>query len=166
MPDVTAFPFDGDGLPFDDGTTLVEAREWLRDRIDHGAHCPCCGQLAKVYRRKINAGMAVALIRLCIASRGDAFVHLPPIDPSHGDAAKMVHWGLIEEELTTRPDGGRAGYWRPTPRGRRWAHNRSTVPKFAVIYDGGCHRLDPAESWSVVDALAKRFDLDELWRGV
>ena len=34
--------------------TLDEAKAWLRDQVDDGAHCPCCGQFAKVYKRRIH----------------------------------------------------------------------------------------------------------------
>ena len=42
--------------------SLGDAREWLRERVEHGARCPCCTQFAKVYERKLNSRMARQLI--------------------------------------------------------------------------------------------------------
>ena len=42
---------------WDDGMTLGEARDWLRERIEDGEECPCCRQFAKVYRRRLYATM-------------------------------------------------------------------------------------------------------------
>ena len=50
--------------PPSDGETLGGARDWLRDRVEKGAKCPCCGQFAKVYRRTITSGMARALFMI------------------------------------------------------------------------------------------------------
>ena len=115
--------------PPDVAWTVADAKAWLRDRVDDGTRCPCCTQLAKVYKRQINGAMVRALVGLYRASHvGAVFAHLPPIDPSHGDAAKLAYWGLIEEEPTVREDGGRSGWWRITPLGVDWLHARVTLP--------------------------------------
>ena len=35
-------------------TTLSQAKDWLRVRLDEGAKCPCCAQHAKLYKRNRN----------------------------------------------------------------------------------------------------------------
>ena len=144
--------------------SLADAQAWLRARVEDGEHCPCCTQFAKVYKRKINSGMVRALINLYAAGEGE-FHHLPPIDPSHGDAAKLVYWSLIEEEPTVREDGGRAGWWRITPQGVSFLRGRVTVTKYARIYDsrllGFC-----GDTVGVRDSLGTKFRLDDLMEGL
>lgn len=152
----------------DDTWTLEESRAWLRARVEKGAHCPLCSQFTKVYRRKINAAMARALILMW--KEGDLgrrlYVHVPSIDPTRGgDVAKMEYWGLIEEERAVRTDGGRAGYWRLTRRGEDWILGKVRIPKYARVYDGRLLSL-AGEPVSINDALGDWFKLDELMEGV
>jgi hypothetical protein len=145
-----------------DSSTLLEARTWLRERaLKDGARCPCCNQLAKVYKRPIHSAMARALIQLYNAAPEGDWVYLPEIGGRGGDASKLRYWGLIQEEQTLRPDGGRAGYWRVTRRGGQFVRGEITVPKYAHVYDGRCLGTtgDPV---TVQDALGKRFNYAEL----
>ena len=45
-------------------------------RVGYGGTCPCCDQLAKVYRRPINSGMAVSLITMYRTARQE-WQHIP-----------------------------------------------------------------------------------------
>lgn len=147
--------------------SLAAAREWLRDRVDKGAKCPCCGQFAKVYRRKITSPMARVLIAMY---RHDptGWVYLPELGLSRGDEAKMRYWGLVEPMPdSVRKDGSsRVGIWRLTALGRLWVQNSARVPKYVRIYDGRCLGFDDSEMASIVDALGTRFNYSELMEGI
>jgi hypothetical protein len=148
--------------------TLGEVRDWLRARVEKGTHCPACEQFAKVYKRQIYAGMVRALVLMY--REGDfgrrLYVHVPSIDPARGgDVAKLEFWGLIEEERGSRVDGGRAGYWRVTRRGEDWLQRKTTVPKYARIYDGRLLSLTGV-AVTVDDALRDVFRLDDLMAGI
>lgn len=147
--------------------TLTDARGWLRDRVDEGAECPCCTQFAKVYRRKINSGMARALITLWHKAGRD-YVHLnSTVSAISHEAAQLSWWGLIEQDPEIeREDGGRSSFWRITPLGVAWLHNRCTVPKYARVYNGRVLSMIESESHSIVDALGTRFDYAELMAGL
>lgn len=151
-----------------DNTPLGTARRWLRDRVDEGERCPCCTQLAKVYRRALNAGMARALIAMYRAG-GTDWIHKPTVLKGLGSAARdesiLRYWGLLEEEKDRRPDGGRSGWWRVTDAGEEFVLGATTVPKHARIYDGRCLGLDPESYISIKDALGNKFDYDALMRG-
>jgi hypothetical protein len=154
-------------VPPDLDATLGEVRDWLRARVEKGTHCPACEQYAKVYRRQIYAGMVRALILMY--REGDfarrLYVHVPSIDPARGgDVAKLEHWGLIEEERTVRTDGGRAGYWRVTRRGEDWINRRTTVPKYARVYNGRLLSLT-GRAVTIDDALSGVFSLSDLMSG-
>lgn len=71
----------------------------------------------------------------------------------------MAWWGLIEEEKTRRPDGGRGGFWLVTELGERWLKGEATVPKIAHHFNSKCLWLD-GPPWSVHDAMGEHFD----WR--
>jgi hypothetical protein len=142
---------------------LGDVKDWLRDRVDGGAKCPCCTQLAKVYRRHINGEMVRALAALYVRryDNHNGYVHLPTIHPTRADSAKLVYWNLIEEEPVYRSDNGRAGWWRITSKGMEWLQGGSFVQKYARIYDGKLLGLEGGP-WYVHDAVKDKFDLREL----
>lgn len=146
---------------FDSSMTLGEARDLLRTLVPKGHECPCCRQFAKVYRRKIHSRMAYDLIRIW-RTEPDGWFHMPTVlGINGGDTAKLVYWGMMEEESERREDGGRAGWWRLTDDGRAFANNVVRVPKYALIYDGRCIGLR-GEPTSIIDALGDKFDYREL----
>lgn len=156
------------GRAFTDGETLGAARRWLREqaRAD-GASCPCCGQFVKVYRRSLNAPIAVALIRAHRYRGGDPW-HLPTLFGASGDIAKARYWGLIEpasDEL--REDGSpRNGWWQITDTGGAWVQGMTGLWRYAFVFDGNLlqfDRSDPAgPTWRVQQALGKKFNYAEL----
>jgi hypothetical protein len=151
-------------FPSEDGT-LREARDWLRERVDEGTACPCCTQLAKVYRRNLNSGMAHSLIAVWRVG-GDGWVHLPTqIDARSREEGKLKYWGLLEEDRDKREDGGRAGWWRVTPLGLAFLRHEIQVPKYARVYDGRCLGLVGDPVW-ITDALGARFNYADLMAGV
>lgn len=144
-----------------DTSTLREAKVWLRGELDGGAKCPCCTQLAKVYRRKLNAGMARSLLRMYNAG-GIEWVDVPTVCVgSSREEGKLRYWGLVEEDDTPREDGGHAGQWRVTPAGRAFILGDLTVQSHAKVYDSRCLGLEGPQV-TIIDCLGKRFNLAEL----
>lgn len=146
--------------PFTGNMTLDEAQERLRELVTDGHKCPLCTQFAKVYRRKIHAGMAALLIRM-YRNAGLGWVYLPDVRQDSRDGTGLAWWGLIEEEKALRPDGGRVGWWKVTLLGEEFALNQQTVPKYANIYDGRCLGHEGAEV-TIRDCLGTKFNYDEL----
>lgn len=141
--------------------TLVDAQEWLRQRVEEGETCPCCTQFAKVYKRKITSTAAAGMIAL-YRSCGQNYGHIATImNRQQGDETKLAYWELIEEERVFRPDGGRAGYWRVTDKGVVFLQNQITVPKYARVYDGRVLGLDGDEV-GIIDCLGQKFNYREL----
>jgi hypothetical protein len=150
-------------IDFNQDTRLSEAQEWLRGEVDRGAKCPCCTQYARVYRRKITASQAAALIRFW-RTYGTAWGHLATVDKSR-EASKLSYWKLIEQESQRREDGGRSGWWRITVEGLRFIRNQETVPKYIRIYNDRLLGVDAVQRVSISDVLGTRFDYDELMGG-
>ena len=148
-------------MDFPDDMTLGEARAALRELVVGGYKCPCCTQMARIYRRRITRPMAKALIE-CWQKGGSEFVYVADLPTHSSDFAKLVYWNLIEEQKTIRPDGGRAGYWRVTPKGEEYLYGEIVLPKYAKVYDAKCLGLDDTELADIQDALGGGFNLVEL----
>lgn len=157
------------GAPVPLNTPLHDAKQWLLDRVDEGAACPCCTQYAKVYRRKISRNQARALLLVYRAARTD-WCHVTRVDPTlagnGGDISKLRHWGLIEEQRERAEDGNRAGVWRITPLGEQFVLGKTTVPKYGRFYDGRCLSFDLSEHVDIYEALTEKFNYDDMMRGI
>ncbi len=148
--------------------TLAEARaavEIGRETQD-GVTCPCCGQFAKVYRRKLNRTMAQALILIYRHARGsDEWIHIPTLlvrSTLLGDAAKLAYWGLLEPQVAERDDGSRrVGFYRMTDRGRRFVLGQETIARHVITYNQQVLGFSD-EHTTIRQALGDRFNYDEL----
>lgn len=151
---------------------LIQLRADLRRELEDGTTCPVCGQHAQIYRRKINSGMAKSLIAMYrtqdwLPDGGTDFMHVPTVIGAQSrEEGKLAYWHLVAEEAVQRPDGGRAGYWRLTPRGRRFVEGQISVPKYAEIYNGKVVGMDSSEMVTIRDALGTKFDYSELMAGL
>lgn len=151
-----------------ESATLGDARRWLASKLREGARCPCCKQLAKVYRRPLNASMTAVLVS-AYGRHGDDWYHNSTLirearlKVGH-DSTGARYWGLIEEESVRRVDGGRSGWWRLTELGQQFARGEVTVPKYALLYDNEVLRLE-GEAISVAESLGEKFDYEVLMSG-
>lgn len=142
-------------------STLKDVRAWLREKVHKGTTCPACQQHVKVYRRKLNSGMALSLIVMYRAG-GTEFVHLPStVGARSREEGKLRHWGLVEEADSKRPDGGRPGFWRVTELGEDFVLGRVEVPRYADIYNGAGLGLS-GDFIGIREALGDQFDYSEL----
>lgn len=153
-------------------SSLTEAQDWLRERVDSGERCPCCTQLAKIYYRHINASMAFGLITMYRA-HGREWGHAPTtsnVAKLGGELARLRLWGLLEELKQPREDGGRAGWWRITELGEKFIRNEVSLPNTLRLYDGrviGVGRKEgDLEQCTMPQALGNKFDYNELIRGI
>lgn len=151
-------------MPLPDSTPLRIARDWTRKRADEGVDCPCCTQRVQVYKRKLNSGMARSLIAMYALARTD-WIHVPTaIGARSREEGKLAYWGLVEESPDPREDGGRAGWWRVTDRGKQFVLGHITIPMYARIYDGKVLGYDGAFV-DIKAALGTKFNYDQLMRG-
>jgi hypothetical protein len=160
-------------------TTLSEAKLWLEERIDEGETCPCCGRFAKRYERKLNSGIANALIQI-YKTHGliavDYGAEVPWVNVEREIVEKSTShfardfsiarfWGLLEPKITTE-DGKKkrtSGIWRLTPMGVRFVLGTHKVQRSAHIFNDTLHSF----SGPMVDirtCLGDKFDYSELIR--
>lgn len=147
--------------------TLEEAKQFLRERLEEGAECPCCTQFAKVYKRKLYSTMARHLINLYWKHENDpseTYFHISDFCPKHpGDFAKFLYWGLVEEKPKDEDDTSKrtSGYWALTLEGRLFVENQTTVLSHVKIYDGRLMGFT-GKKISIKEALGKDFNYEEL----
>jgi len=160
--------------PFWDGMLLGQARQLtLKLAAEDGVSCPCCDQLAKVYRRALPSAAARVLIEMWKRDEGRDYLYVPAIldkmtgTPAMGGYGVISHfWELIEAQPGRREDGSdRVGWWRLTDRGRVFVRGLIPVHKYALIYNGKCLGLN-GEMITIVQALGNKFDYRSLMDGV
>ncbi len=143
------------------GDALDYVAKFVQSRRDKGVTCPACGQYAKIYKRKVNAGMAKSLIAMYHAG-GTTWVDVTEVtDRRSREEGKLAYWGLVEEFPEGREDGGRPGMWRVTNLGRSFVLGHTTVPQTAEVYNGRCLRTYGPDT-SILTALGDKFDYREL----
>lgn len=152
---------------FTTDTPLGVARDWVIEQaFNGGAKCPCCGQKAQAYNRKVNRKMAISLIRMASYQErtGEPWLHMPTVvGRDSSEEARLRYWGLIEERPTSREDGGHAGYWRVTGIGSNFVRGLYDIPRWARVYDGQLLELHGPPT-SIEECLGKGFNLRELLR--
>jgi hypothetical protein len=131
-------------------------RSWLMPGA--GAHtCPVCTQRVQLYKRKLHAGMAFALVRLYNYDDAHSGKFMDYRDyRARGESRNHPYlrfWGLIE--------GGDQGWWRITPHGRAFVEERCLVPWAIWHFNDRCYGFTKKRV-SIRMALGDRFDLDQL----
>jgi hypothetical protein len=147
---------------------LDDARQEVRIGLKEGVECPCCGQLARLYRRKLNSQMARFLCRLFAATidnpRAEWF-HVRDFLEETGhkassDGSYLAHWKLVEPK-PLRPGSPSSGFWRITQAGMEFARGNITVASHAFIFNGRCDGFASTQI-SIHKALDNKFDYAEL----
>lgn len=148
--------------------TLKEAKKWLRDNFDKGCKCPACGQHVQLYKRKLNSGMALVLIRLYKEYPDDwvpvkEWLRIKKYKNNH-DWTMLKYWELIEEKKNDDPKKKSNGYWRITNKGKNFVNFVITVPTHIHIYNKK-FRGYSEEHTNIKNALKNHFDYEELMKG-
>lgn len=154
----------------DFGDLLSRAVAWVKANLGDGPKCPCCGQDCKLYERKLNSGMARALISLYHAcARGDvgAFHHFYEVKNRAGvkgnDYGFLKWWKLVEKAPRDPEDTKRRtnGLWRITELGRDFVEGRKSMPRHALCFDDTFYGFTQ-EVTDIGTALGDDFDYQEL----
>lgn len=153
--------------------TLEEAKQFLRDNWEKGTNCPCCKQSVKLYKRKLNSGMAYALMIMYRIDRslppdGDRFFEAGKEIAKTVDVAialeynKLAYWGLIETRTKDSGEGNsRSGLWRITQKGKDFVEDRISVPRWVYVYDAAPRKVSE-EKTTIKEALGDKFNYAEL----
>jgi hypothetical protein len=144
-------------------STVKEVKEYLRENSNEGVKCPCCDQLVKVYKRKLNSGMSFVLIQL-YKNRGyinvKDFLRKNSFKNNH-DWTLLKYWGLIEEHYNDDESKKSSGVWKITNKGIDFVLNRITVSKHVLIYNKR-YLGSTDEQTTIKECLGENFDFNEL----
>lgn len=145
------------------GQTLEQARELVMAQREGGITCPCCDQLVKLYKRKLNTNMGQFLISLVLRynQKGQDWVRYSECKFTGRDYPYISLWGLAETQPNTDETKKNSGMWRPTQKGIDFAYGRITVPSHVHVYN------NQVVGWSdtpvgIRDVLNRPFSYSEL----
>lgn len=151
--------------------TLAAARACvIKDAEASGTpRCPCCSQIAKVYKRRLHSGMASRLILLSkLSTTEEPWVSVNTLyrgtrSISPKDFPYFRFWGFIEKNQDKLPKGGgrRNSLWRITDEGRDFVKGERLAHAYAKIYDNNVLSFSD-EQVSIREALGTDFDYDQL----
>jgi len=150
--------------------TLEEARTKMMSMTDKGASCPCCGRLVKLYRRKLHTEMALFLLKLVRAFKEEPRWYstrelVPSTTKASTDGSYLVHWGLIEREAHENESGAKAGKYRPTEKGIRFAEGEQYVRSHLHLLCGNVVGFG-GDVVTIKECLGSKFDYEELKSGL
>lgn len=146
-------------------TTVEEAKNWVNINSKVGCICPCCGRLVKMYKRKLNSGMAQELIALYALSFNDIetkfYHHTNFAKVSGGELSKLAHWGLVSEKQNNVEDKKTSGFWGITEKGIDFVENKIRVEKYIFLLDAKLISYSE-ETTNIIESLGNKFKYPEL----
>ena len=146
-------------------TTIQQAKDWVNTNNETGCICPCCDRLVKMYKRKLNSGMAQELIALYILSFNDLetkfYHHTNFAKVSGGELSKLTHWGLVLEKQNNVDDKKTSGFWGITEKGIKFVENKINVEKYIFLLDAELISYSK-ETTNIIESLGNKFNYSEL----
>lgn len=146
-------------------TSSEEVIAWVKTNSKTGCICPCCNRLVKIYKRKLNRGMALELIDLYSLSCNNLetifFHHTQFAKVSGGELSKLLHWGLVCEKPNTVDDKKTSGFWGITQKGILFVENKISVEKYIYLLDAELISYS-IENTNIIDSLGSKFNYQEL----
>ena len=153
-------------IPTESGQTLQDAQLEMLTGVEKGTDCPCCGQLVKLYRRRLHAEMAVFLCKL--VKRYDEYPRFYSTreiigggPKSSTDGAYLTRWGLVEKEKAENHAGGKAGKYKPTGKGLTFASDRASVASHVFLLCGKVVGFSDT-TVTIQECLGAKFSYSEL----
>jgi hypothetical protein len=148
-------------------TSVEEAKNWVSVNSKTACICPCCNRLVKIYKRKLNSGMAQELISLYMLSRNDFetkfYHHTQFAKVSGGELSKLTHWGLVSEKQSTINDEKTSGFWGITQKGIEFVENKIQVHKYIYLLDAELISHSE-ETTNITESLGNKFSYYELMK--
>lgn len=163
MPDqLSLFTSPGDEL-----TRLRAENARLRAE---GCKCPVCDQFCKVYKYKVDSGMAASLCWLVSNCESDGSVLVnedaPRFALRSNKISRLRKWGLVSQPPCKDPARRTSGRWTPTPTGIAFARGESSICKYVYLYNNEILNFSVGETVTIQEALGDKFNYAELMSGL
>ena len=142
---------------------LSEAKQHLRDGFEAGTECPCCGRFVKAYKRKLNSGMAPALILIYKLTKNKNYVHIQNEFVYYKLRATTMDYAYAEKWKLIEADSDQNGYWRITQLGKSFVLNQIDLPEYCLVYNGNVYKWAD-DKIGIKTALTISFDYSELMK--
>lgn len=144
--------------------SLNSARQAVKVGREKGVVCPCCDQLVKVYKRRINLQMARAALWMSRTPTGHyADMTKAPADIIRNrEYSRLALWELAEAERGRNHAGSRKGRWRLTEGGKLFVDNVLRVPEHVMVLNGKV--IDVSRETIHIGRVAG-FNFMETWNG-
>ncbi len=152
--------------------TLKDSQEYNREHWEKGCKCLSCGQLVKLYKRKLNSGMAFGLIAAYKMSqeKNGQYYHINEllkkgIASSQLEIPRLQYWGLMANMPNEDdPTKSHSGFWRITDKGKEFVERKIKVQKHILIYNSVIVGFSDEET-TIDEALGNKFNYEELMNG-
>jgi hypothetical protein len=127
------------------GTSYELCGQWIDKQrgVKGGVDCPACEHHYQERHRPIPQPelQVVKWLYDHDQEHPGEFVNVPNLIARKGrkdnrEIAKLLRWGLVEEEARLREDGGRAGFYRISKKGRDFVEGRIAVESHSWDYRG------------------------------
>ena len=141
--------------------TILEAKDHLRNNYKTGTGCPCCGQLVKAYKRKLNANMCRALAIIYTRTEAGIYMHVQNEFTTLGLRATAMDYTYLEKWKFIESDSTRNGFWRVTDKGKQFINTGTQVPSYCLVYGGKVYEWSK-ESVTISEALTVKFKLEDV----
>ncbi len=131
--------------------------------------CPCCERVGRIYRRKLNSGMAIVLCRFYAAMvrTGKTWVALEDVfagkAQDHRDWPLLRLWGLMEPQDKRTKEKNASGRWTVTTLGAQFVRDEVAVPRHIHLYDTKVLWVSD-ETTNIQQALTDKFSYAVLMR--
>jgi len=152
--------------------TILEAKQYLGHHWKKGVKCPCCNQLVKLYKRKLDSAMAFGLVEMYRIHREKGnrdWLHIPTeftkrqLNNSNAQISKLKYWGLIYEKPNNENSAKRtSGYWRISGYGIQFIFKKILVPKYVYIFNQEKYGQSDDTMVNISTCLGKKFNYMEL----
>lgn len=153
--------------PYRRDWTVGDAQDYIEALCEEGVECPCCGQLSRLWKRKLNSNMAVFLISLVRAwnANGREPVHHTACSYVGRDYPLVARFGLACTMENDDDSKRTSGMWEPTSDGVDFVHDRLNVRRYVLIFDNRVIGFT-GETIGVREALGDSFNYRELLEGI
>jgi hypothetical protein len=141
--------------------TILEAKDHLRNKYKTGTDCPCCGQLVKAYKRKLNANMCKALAIIYTRTNDGVYIHVQNVFSLLKLRATAMDYSYLEKWKFIESDPNNNGYWRITSKGKSFVKDQICVSTYCLVYGGTVYEWS-TDMITMSEALTKRFKLEEV----
>ncbi len=159
---------DNSGLSYWENKCITELRAEIQRDREKGCQCKICDQNVKLYKRKLNSGMAAALYWMVNFNDGN-WIDIPATAPRFilrtKEYGTLRHWGLVLQcPNNDDPTKKNSGLWKPTLTGIQFVTGILEVPKYIYLYNNEVEGSSD-EQTKIQEALGDKFDYEKLMRG-